>query len=311
MAKKRAKPSTSDIVVPKRKCGTMAIYYGMLEDDPTFRSSQVQLEHACVARLRSADAIRTEPYKKIQVVAHVVYRTPEEKISTTQIKSQLAVLNKDYRAKNSDKSKMPGVWSGLVGDALIEFELATKAPDGTDSSGINWVKTDRTSFDADESMKSSATGGADPWPREKYLNIWICRLGGGLLGYAQFPGGPKATDGVVILNSAFGTTGTAAAPFNLGRTCTHEIGHFLNLRHIWGDTPDCSGSDLVADTPNAEDANYGKPVFPKISCQNGPNGDMFMNYMDYVDDDSMFMFTPGQIARMHTTLDGPRNSLVT
>ena len=311
MAKKRAKPSTSDVVVPKRKCGTMAIYYGMLEDDPSFRSSQVQLEHACVARLRSADAIRTVPYKKIQVVVHVVYRTPEEKISTAQIKSQLAVLNKDYRAKNSDKSKMPRVWSGLVGDALIEFELATKAPDGTVSSGINWVPTDRTSFDADESMKSSATGGADAWPRDKYLNIWICRLGGGLLGYAQFPGGPKATDGVVILNSAFGTTGTAAAPFNLGRTCTHEIGHFLNLRHIWGDTPDCSGSDLVADTPNAEDANYGKPVFPRISCQNGPNGDMFMNYMDYVDDDSMFMFTPGQIARMHTTLDGPRNSLVT
>jgi hypothetical protein len=115
---------------------------------------------------------------------------------------------------------------------------------------------------------------------------------------------------VVILNTAFGTTGSAAAPFNLGRSATHEIGHFLNLRHIWGDTPDCSGGDFVADTPNAETPNFGKPTFPHVTCQNGPNGDMFMNYMDYTDDDSMFMFTPGQVARMRTTLDGPRKSLV-
>jgi hypothetical protein len=96
----------------------------------------------------------------------------------------------------------------------------------------------------------------------------------------------------------------------LGRSATHEIGHFLNLRHIWGDTPDCSGSDFVVDTPNAESSNFGKPKFPHVTCNNGPNGDMFMNYMDYTDDDSMFMFTPGQVSRMHTTLDGPRKALV-
>jgi hypothetical protein len=135
-------------------------------------------------------------------------------------------------------------------------------------------------------------------------------LGGGLLGYAQFPGGPAATDGVVILNTAFGSVGTAAAPYNLGRTATHEIGHWLNLRHIWGDTEDCSGSDFVDDTPNAQQPNYGKPTFPHVSCNNAPNGDMFMNYMDYVDDDAMVMFTKGQIARMQATLAGPRNSLL-
>lgn len=133
---------------------------------------------------------------------------------------------------------------------------------------------------------------------------------GQLLGYAQFPGGPSKTDGVVILNTAFGTTGSAADPFNLGRTATHEIGHFLNLRHIWGDAPNCAGFDLVDDTPNAESPNVGKPTWPHVSCNNGPNGDMFMNYMDYTDDDSMFMVTPGQVSRMHTTLDGPRKSLV-
>jgi hypothetical protein len=115
---------------------------------------------------------------------------------------------------------------------------------------------------------------------------------------------------VVILNTAFGTKGTAAAPFNKGRTATHEVGHYFNLRHIWGDTEDCSGGDFVADTPNAETANFGTPSFPHITCGNGPNGDMFVNYMDYVDDAAMFMFTPGQVSRMHATIEGPRQALV-
>ncbi|HKG22285.1 MAG TPA: zinc metalloprotease, partial [Blastocatellia bacterium] len=152
--------------------------------------------------------------------------------------------------------------------------------------------------------------GKAPWPTDRYLNLWVCNLGGGLLGYAQFPGGPAETDGVVITHRGFGTNGTAQAPFNLGRTATHEVGHFLNLRHIWGDTEDCSGTDFVADTPNAAGPNFAKPIFPKVSCRNGPNGDMFMNYMDYTDDDSMFMFTAQQVARMHATLEGFRNALV-
>jgi hypothetical protein len=113
----------------------------------------------------------------------------------------------------------------------------------------------------------------------------------------------------VILNTAFGTRGTAAAPFNKGRTTTHEVGHFLNLRHIWGDRNDCTGNDFVADTPGAQQANTGKPAFPHITCNNGPNGDMFMNYMDYVDDEAMVMFTVGQVARMNATLAGPRKKL--
>src|SRR5205823_13571070 len=109
-----------------------------------------------------------------------------------------------------------------------------------------------------DDVKRAATGAA-AWPSEKYLNLWVCSLGGGLLGYAQFPGGAAATDGVVILNTAFGTMGTAAAPFNLGRTATHEVGHWLNLNHIWGDTSDCSGTDHVTDTPNAQLPNYHQP----------------------------------------------------
>ena len=147
------------------------------------------------------------------------------------------------------------------------------------------------------------------WPAARYLNLWACNLGGGLLGYAQFPGGPARSDGVVILHSALGTSGTAAAPFNLGRTTTHEVGHWLNLRHIWGDQNDCSGTDFVSDTPNAQLPNFGTPTFPHVSCDNGPNGDMFMNYMDYVDDVAMFMFTPAQVTRMNATLAGPRSQI--
>jgi hypothetical protein len=204
---------------------------------------------------------------------------------------------------------VPAVWRGLATDARLQFVLATKDPSGKPTSGITRTKTTRTSFGTGDTVKSKSSGGIDAWQTSKYLNIWVCTLSGGLLGYAQFPGGPPKTDGVVILNSAFGTKGTAKAPFNLGRTATHEIGHWLNLRHIWGDTEDCSGTDFVADTPNAAGPNYGKPAFPHVSCGNGPNGDMFMNYMDYVDDAAMFMFTTQQIVRVQAALDGPRSEI--
>jgi hypothetical protein len=246
---------------------------------------------------------------KIPVVVHVVFNTAAENISDAQVKSQIAVLNKDFRATNTDKSKVPAVWKGLVTDAGIEFALATKDPKGNPSTGITRTQTAQTSFSQNDGVKSAATGGVAAWPTGKFLNIWVCTLSNSLLGYAQFPGGPAATDGVVILNTGFGTVGTAAAPFNKGRSATHEIGHWLNLRHIWADTEDCSGTDFVPDTPNALVPNFGKPTFPHISCGNGPNGDMFMNYMDYTDDAAMFMFTAQQVVRMHAALEGPRKSI--
>ena len=114
-------------------------------------------------------------------------------------------------------------------------------------------------------VKSAATGGANPWPADRYLNMWVCQLSGGLLGYAQFPGGPPETDGVVIRHSAFGTTGTAAPPFDSGRTTTHEIGHYLNLFHIWGDDgTGCNGTDEVADTPNQGGPTQAAPPSPRF-----------------------------------------------
>jgi len=296
--------------IKRRTCGAMAAHQRLLELDPNFRMRQAQLENATAMRMSlGARALRAAAPITIPVVVHVVYKTPAENISAAQIKSQIKVLNQDYRAKNADKSKVPAAWKGLVSDVGTQFALATKDPKGKPTTGITRTKTTRTSFDTDDSVKFSATGGVNAWPTDKYLNIWVCTLASGILGYAQFPGGPKKTDGVVILNTAFGTSGTASPPFNRGRTATHEVGHWLNLRHIWADTEDCSGTDFVADTPNAAGPNYGKPKFPHVTCNNGPNGDMFVNYMDYVDDDSMFMFTTQQAVRMQAALSGPRKKI--
>ena len=251
---------------------------------------------------------------RIPVVVHVIWNTAAQNISDAQIASQIDVLNRDYRRTNPDVGNTPAVFLPLTADARIEFFLATVDPNGAQTTGIDRRQTTFASFSDNDAIKSASTGGADAWPADRYLNIWTApRLTsaiGDLLGYAQFPGGAAATDGVVILHSAFGTVGTAAPPFHLGRTSTHEIGHWLNLNHIWGDDgTGCSGTDNVADTPNQGGFNAGTPAFPHVSCSNGPNGDMFMNYMDYVDDPAMFMFTAGQVARMQAALDGPRSTI--
>jgi hypothetical protein len=288
----------------------MEVHERLSERYSSFRLNQNRIEQFISRSILSGEAERvTRQLITIPVAVHIVYKRAAENISRAQVRSQITVLNRDYRAKNPDTNNVPAVWNGLVADAKIEFKLATIDPNGKRTSGITRTATTRNSFGADDSVKTKSGGGIAAWPANRYVNIWVCNLGGGLLGYAQFPGGPARTDGVVILHSAFGTSGTAAAPFNLGRTATHEIGHWLNLRHIWGDRNDCGGTDHVSDTPNAQLPNYGSPAFPHISCDNGPNGDMFMNYMDYVDDPAMFMFTPGQVTRMNATLAGPRRKI--
>jgi hypothetical protein len=287
----------------------MEVHERLSEEFPSYRANQLRIDEFTERSLRTGEAQRAmRRLITIPVVVHVVYKRDTENISKQQINTQISVLNRDYRATNTDKSSVPAPWQSLVTDAKVEFKLATRDPQGKQTDGVTRTKTDVSAFGADDTVKKASTGGVAAWPASKYLNIWVCNLGGGLLGYAQFPGGPARTDGVVILHSGFGTTGTAAAPFDLGRTATHEIGHWLNLRHTWGDTMGCSGGDRVADTPNAAGPNYGKPSFPNITCNNGPNGDMFCNYMDYVDDAAMFMFTAGQVGRMNATLAGPRKS---
>ncbi len=300
---------------PKRRsCGTMPVHERLLRTNPEYARARTESENRFFEYRIGRRAPARAGVTVIPVVVHVVWNAghPEQNISDAQIQSQIDVLNKDFRKLNPDVASTPAPFLPLTADARIEFVLADKDPAGNPASGITRTMTATASFADDDSVKSAATGGADAWPADKYLNIWVCLLSGGLLGYAQFPGGPAATDGVVILHSAFGTTGTAAAPFDKGRTTTHEIGHWVNLRHIWGDDgTGCSGSDFVDDTPNQGGPNYGTPAFPHVTCSNGPNGDMFMNYMDYVDDVAMFMFSAGQVVRMQATLDGDRSSIGT
>jgi len=295
MAKKKAAQGA----LVRRSCGAMAAHMMLLERYPAFRAAQMRLEGATDRRRQTRFDAAKAKLVRIKTVVNVVYKTDEQNISDAQINSQIEALNKDYRAINPDRNQTPTPWRGLVSDVRLEFRLAK----------VTRTKTTKNSFTYDDAVKKSSTGGIAPFDPKTHLNLWVCALGGGLLGYAQFPGGPPATDGVVINYRAFGTTGTAQAPFDKGRTATHEIGHYFNLRHIWGDTPDCSGSDMVADTPNCAGPNYGTPSWPHITCNNGPNGDMFMNYMDYTDDAAMFMFTAQQVLRMRTALDAARSGL--
>lgn len=234
----------------------------------------------------------------IPVYIHVLYNSSQENISNSQINSQMTVLNNDFRKTNSDVNMVPSEFVSLVADSEIEFTLA----------GVTRKATSKTSWGTNDSMKSSSNGGVDPITPETHLNIWVCNIGGGILGYAQFPGGNTSTDGVVVGHQYFGTQGYVSAPFNKGRTATHEIGHYLNLRHIWGDGR-CKRDDYVSDTPSSDGPNYGCPSYPTVNCR---SNDMTMNYMDYTDDACMFMFSEGQKMRMRTIFiaGGARDSMI-
>ena len=300
----------TDSVPTARTCGTMPVHERLLRTSPEYATARAASETAAWAAARTARASARVGVTVIPIVVHVVWNTSVQNLSAAQIASQITTLNQDYRKTNTDLASTPSVFKPLCADARIEFELAKTDPQGAATDGITRTQTTRTSFNDDDSVKSASTGGHDAWPADRYLNLWVCPLSGGLLGYAQFPGGSAATDGVVIRSSAFGNQGTAAAPFDLGRTATHEVGHWLNLRHIWGDDGNgCAGDDFVSDTPNCAGSNPGTPSFPHVTCNNGPNGDLFMNYMDYTDDKAMFMFTAGQVARMQTCLDVDRTSI--
>ena len=296
-----------------RSCGAVQNYFRQVDFYPAMRRNQAMLQSISAAAARSGrGAARSFP-DRIPVVVHILHNTPEDDLSDEQVASQIEVLNEDFTGANADLDEVPEPFTDRIGNPGLTFHLAEQDPTGNSTSGITRRRTDVVEFAIDDSMKEAASGGTSPWDTTRYLNIWVCRLGNGVLGYAQFPGGPPDTDGVVVLTSAFGRRGSAVAPFDLGRTTTHEVGHYLNLSHIWGEArvPTCTDSDFVDDTPNQWGPNFGKPRFPSSSCGNTPDGDMFVNYMDYVDDDSMYMFTEEQVTRMHATLEFSRSALGT
>ena len=275
-------PSTEAIAL--RSCATQEVLEAQLKADPTLALRMNQIEAFTQKTMLTKRLVNGKIV--IPVVVNVLYRTADENISAAQIQSQIDVLNKDFTATNSDFSSIPAEFSGVAANIGITFELA----------GTIRKSTTKTSWGTRDAMKSSKRGGIDPTTPTKTLNIWACKIGGGILGYAQFPGGSLATDGVVIDSKYFGLSASNSYPYNLGRTATHEVGHWMNLRHIWGDAS--CGNDLVSDTPVAKTANYGVPPYPYVSSCLPTHNEMTMNYMDYTDDRGMYMFTNDQKSRM-------------
>ncbi len=258
----------------------------------------------------------------IPVVIHIINYSPDPfVISDAKIHSQIEVLNKDFRRLNPDVLNTPDEFQHLVADVRIQFQLATEDPNGNFTTGI--IRTESTLIAADgyEDMGTveerllyfTNKGGQDAWPNAKYLNIWIAdysnHLGDlGLPGYANPPGSDARIDGVVIDPRVFGILEPLVDGHEFGRTATHEIGHWLNLKHIFGKDRDCEISDLVKDTPDQYESILGNPTHPQFSC--GSN-DMFMNFMNYANDEAMYMFTIGQKERMRALFNegGDRREL--
>ncbi len=282
----------------QRNCATNEVFLEQIANNPHFLEKVREIEYHTQSVIRSHQNTVTGVIT-IPVHVIVVYSTTEENISYAQIESQITVLNEDFSKLNPDWSLTPDEFYSRVADIQIQFIL----------DGVECHENSRTYWGTTDLVKSAYP----PYAPRTHLNIWVCNIGGGTLGYAQFPGGNLTTDGIVIStryfgSNDFGTTFNLSPYFDKGRTATHEVGHWLNLRHIWGDGP-CGATDFVDDTPDAAIPHLHCPVYPQYSCN---NSNMFMNYMDYVDDACMFMFTTGQKERIRAIFEpgGSRESFI-
>ena len=246
---------------------------------------------------------------KIPVVVHVLYHTPDENVSLAVIKNMISALNRDFVKKNTDTSKIPAHFKHLAVNMGFEFKLATMDPNGNGTGGVVRKYTPLKFWMSDDKMKFNSSYGDDGWDSKNYLNIWICNMID-VLGYSTFPGMDAKKDGIVIAVENFQNGRGTTPGINDGRTVVHEVGHWLNLMHIWGDG--YCGDDKVNDTPKQSTYTPGCPTGNRVSCNNGPFGDMYMNYMDFTDDQCMSMFTKGQKARARAVFEsgGPRNSIL-
>lgn len=286
---------SSSTVKLNRGCASHEVHEQQLRENPLLAQKMADIErmtNEAILENRIVNGVL-----EIPVVFNVLYRTTAENISQAQLQSQIDVLNADFQGTNSDyNSSNP--YNSVRGAINVRFVL----------DNVVRKSTTKTTWGTNDAMKKTASGGIAATSPTTKLNYWVCTIGGGILGYAQFPGGASATDGVVVDSKYTGTNGTATAPFNKGRTATHEIGHWMNLRHIWGDAT--CGSDLVSDTPTHNAANSGVPAVGHRSTCTGQPLEMFMNYMDYTDDRGMYMFSSGQVSRMAAIFSttGPRKS---
>ncbi len=299
-----------------RTCSAMDVLEEQLANDPTLHSRMEAIERHTEEFIESGAHLHDRVVVTIPVVFHVIHNGDAvgsgENISDALIMAQLNQLNLDFRKLNSDASLIPSLFAGVAADAEVQFCLAQRTPAGAATTGINRVYYNQSA--PTTSYMDNTVKPATIWDRTKYLNIWTANLSGGILGYAQFPGGSASTDGVVCLHSSIGSVANpnpGGGVYGKGRTATHEVGHWLNLRHIWGDA-NC-GNDQVSDTPVHNTANYGCPSYPHYSTCSGAPVEMTMNFMDYTDDACMYMYSTGQKTRMQAVLaaGGARAGLAT
>ena len=265
------------------QCGTNEALNLNLEKNPELQLDYDAVEAFTRKALKdgSSSRLAADGSIIIPVVYHVIYRTQSQNLPLSVLQDQLVALNEDFNLNNPNRGGIPEEFQSVEANINISFELEQ----------VIRVQNSNRRWRPDDSMKFSSSGGSDVVNPEQFLNVWIVNTmpyrGGQILGYAQFPGGDRATDGIVLASSFVGLD---------DRTATHEVGHYLNLRHIWGDGG-CSVDDFVADTPVSGGANTGCPSYPDVSCG---SADMTMNYMDYTNDPCMYMFTEGQKQRMLT-----------
>ncbi len=299
------------LIIAQDRCGAMEYRALQIARDPYYLDLEEQ-QNIMTENLLKANPSFPRELFTIPVVVHVVWNEAEENISDNQIFSQIDALNTDFQLLNEDIIQLPEAFIDLAADVGIQFCLANLDPDGEQTNGITRTQTEETCIGSAQTPERKKQihyteyGGHDAWDPEKYLNIWVGNLCG-VLGRSSFPfQAGEAEDGIVVDPFAFGTAG-AEPPYDLGRTAVHEIGHYLNLFHIWGGSDDFCDDDLVSDTPLQRGPYYGCPNHPVVSCD---SEDLFMNFMNYVDDDCMYMFTVGQKGRMLAALLGPRSSLL-
>ena len=279
---------------------------------PRCNFDSLYLEELKSADYRTMQEIEEEQFQKylleksnrveiltIPVVVHVVKNIADVEMNITDdmIFTQLEIINEAYNSQNSDIVNTPDFFESLIGNIGIEFCLATVDPNGYSTNGITRTSTDVSVFSSvNNTIKFSSSGGIDAWDTDYYLNIWVGKLSSSILGYSHLPTATNISDeehGVVINYPFFGISDHVA--YGMGKTAVHEIGHYLNLNHPWG-VGNCDVyNDWVEDTPISEAAYAGMPEHPQTSCE---SIDMFMNYMDYVYDSSMVMFSIGQADRM-------------
>eukprot|EP01084_Bolivina_argentea_P099304 178514_1 len=283
------------------RCGTDEYIADKIASDAQYKHILDEMETNYQAFLKHSNKMESQsgPWNgndvlEIPVVLHIIWNTQQQNINYEQIISQMVVMNQDFMKLNEDWINTPEEWIPIVGNFSMVYKLSEIRRVETYVEFFDLTDSDGHYIDA---MKRSIDGGSDYVPGP-VLNIWICQVS--VLGYATWPGYPKEYDGAVILTEGFGSikydysnSWTLLADYDLGRTATHEIGHYLWLAHVWGDG-DCEATDYVEDTPQMEGPSFGCPYYPQYSCE---STDMTMNYMDVVDDECYSMFTNGQFLR--------------